>query len=281
MKETTTGSRNGIQRSLVKQLEDLDFADDLALLAHTHTQMQAKTTKLEAVSSKLGLKINTDKTKTIRINGNAREQIMINYLDIEDVTSFTYLGSFINITGGTYEDVLARIGKARSAFNTLASIRRSREITTTTKLRIFNSNVKSVLLYGSETWRMTQKTVSKLQTFINKCLRRILGIYWPAAISNANLWETTGQAPVRQEFTSGKWTWIGHTFRRPSYCIARQALLWNPQGSRRRGRLPNSWTRDTDHTIQLRGLFWHQLECLSRDRGDWRDFVSGLCSETE
>ena len=122
MKEKTTGSRNGIQWTLVDQLEDLDFADDLALLAHTHTQMQAKTTELEAVSSKLGLKINTDKTKTIRINSNASEQIMINNLGIEDVTSFTYLGSVINITGGTDEDVLARIGKARSAFNTLASI---------------------------------------------------------------------------------------------------------------------------------------------------------------
>ena len=149
MKETTTSSRNGIQWSLVEQLEDLDFADDLALLAHTHTRMQAKTTKLEAVSSKLGLKINTDKTKTIKINSNAREQIIINNLGIEDVTSFTYLGSVINITGGTNEDVMERIGKARSAFNTLASIWRSREITTTTKLRIFNSNVKSVLLYGS------------------------------------------------------------------------------------------------------------------------------------
>ena len=87
MKETTTGSRNGIQWTLVYQLEDLDFADDLALLAHTHTQMQAKTTKLEAISSKLGLKINTDKTKTI--SSNASEQIMINNLGIEDVTSRT------------------------------------------------------------------------------------------------------------------------------------------------------------------------------------------------
>lgn len=39
------------------QLEELDFADDLALLAHTHSRMQVKTTKLEAVSSKLGLNI--------------------------------------------------------------------------------------------------------------------------------------------------------------------------------------------------------------------------------
>ena len=50
--------------------------------------MQAKTSKLEAVSSKLGLKINTLKTKTIRINTNVREQIMPNNLGIADVTSF-------------------------------------------------------------------------------------------------------------------------------------------------------------------------------------------------
>lgn len=107
-------------------------------------------------------------------------------------TSFTYLGSVINNTGETDEHVLARIGKARNAFNILANIRRSREITTATKIRIFNSNVKSVLLYGSETWRMTEKTVSELQTFVNRCLRRILGIYWPVTISNFKLWETTG-----------------------------------------------------------------------------------------
>ena len=76
---------------------------------------------------------------------------MIKNLGIEDVTSFTYLGSIINITGGTDGDVLARIGKTRSAFNALASIWRFREITTTTKIRIFNSNVKSVSLYVSET----------------------------------------------------------------------------------------------------------------------------------
>lgn len=199
MKERTTGLRNGIQWTLEDQLEDLDIADDLAILAHTHT-------KLEAISSKLGLKINTDKTKTIRINSNASEQIMINNLGIEDVTSFTYLGSIINITGRTGENILARIGKAHSTFNTLASIWRSREITTTNKIRIFNSNIKSVLLYGSETWRMIEKRESKLQTFINRCLRRILGIYWPATIINANLWEATGQEPVRQEMTSRKWT---------------------------------------------------------------------------
>ena len=48
-------------------------------------------------------------------------------------------------------------------------------------MRIFNSNVKSVLLYGSETWRETKSLSKKLQTFVNKCLRQILLIkHWMA-----------------------------------------------------------------------------------------------------
>ena len=40
MKTTTTGRNNGIQWTLWTQLDDLDFADDLALLSHNHSQMQ-------------------------------------------------------------------------------------------------------------------------------------------------------------------------------------------------------------------------------------------------
>ena len=92
----------------------------------------------------------------------------------------------------------------------------------------------------------------------------------------------SGLIAMWRELTSRKWTWIRHTLRGPDYCITRQALLsWNPQGSWQRRRLPNSWRRDTDHAIQSRDLSRHQLELLSRDRGDSIDFVSGLCSEME
>ena len=66
------------------------------------------------------------------------------------------------------------------------------------------------------------------------------------------------------------------TLRRPNYCIAWQALCWNLLGSGQRERLCNSWRRDTDHTLQSRGLSWHHLKRLSRNKQNWRDFVSGL-----
>ena len=63
----------------------------------------------------------------------------------------TYLESVIAVDVGTERDVLLRIGKARTAFLRLRPVWRSKEISLTTKLRIFNTNVKTVLMYGAET----------------------------------------------------------------------------------------------------------------------------------
>ena len=73
----------------------------------------------------------------------------------------------------------------------------------------------------------------------------------------------------------------GHTLRGSKDCIARRALGWNPQGSKRGEGDRVTAGGERDHTIQSRGLSWHQLEHLSRDRGGWRDFVSGLCSDRD
>jgi hypothetical protein len=48
------------------------------------------------------------------------------------------------------EDVRNKISKANGAFNQLQKIWKSSDISLRTKLRIFNSNVKSVLLYQCE-----------------------------------------------------------------------------------------------------------------------------------
>ena len=48
-----------------------------------------------------------------------------------------------------------------------------------TKLRIFNTSIKIVLLYACETWKVTDNISNKLQVFVNKCLRTINRIFWP------------------------------------------------------------------------------------------------------
>ena len=138
--------------------------------------MQDKTTLLETPSAGTGLKINRKKTKLMKMNTTVYAPVTVGGEPIREVESFVYLGSMADQQGGTDRDVTARIGKARAAFVMLKNIWASGGISMTTKLRIFNSNVKSVLLYGRETRRTTQTMQQKIQTFFNTCLRRIYKI---------------------------------------------------------------------------------------------------------
>ena len=277
MKKTTDGTRNGIQWTVWTQLDDLDFADDLALLSHSHQQMQDKTSRLESTSSQVGLDIHPQKTQVLKVNTTCTEPVKLKMNNLEEVETFTYLGSVIDQQGGTDADVKTRIGKARAAFVTLKNVWKSHQMTTSTKIRLFNSNVKSVLLYGSETWRTTKTTIQKIQAFINTCLRKILRIHWPETISNADLWQRTKQLPAEDEIKRRRWRWIGHTLRKPPSNITRQALTWNPQGKRKRGRPKNSWRRDLEADTRQMGHTWRELETMAQDRSRWRATVDGLC----
>lgn len=77
MKTTTMGRNNGIQWTPWTQLDDLDFADDLALLSHSHSRMQDKTTHLETVSAGTGLKINRKKTELMKINSTTNTPVTV------------------------------------------------------------------------------------------------------------------------------------------------------------------------------------------------------------
>ena len=146
----------GLQWTFAKTLEDLDFADDIGLLSHYFKYIQEKSRRLSTVALQTGLEINTQKTKSMRVNTATNTLIQIAEQNIEDVESFTYLGSIISKTGGTEEDIKSRIEKAQHVFVTLKPVWNNRNILLKTKLTIINSNVKFVLLCGSEAWKHTK-----------------------------------------------------------------------------------------------------------------------------
>ena len=142
----------------------------------------------------------------------------------------------------------------------------------------FNSNVKSVLLYGCETWRTTKTMQQKIQTVFNTCLRRIYKIRWQEKIRNEDLWERAGQEPVAKQILRRKWVWIGHTLRKPASSTTRQPLTWNSQGKRKRSRPRSSWMRDTEAELKQQGTNWTGVARAAQNRVRWRGVVNGLCS---
>ena len=119
--------------------------------------MQEKMDKLTTTAPQIGLKLNTAKTKLMRINYKTENPITINNINninnsdtLEDVQDFAYLGSKITTDGDSAKDAMARIRKASQTFAMLKPIWKSKQLRLETKLRLYNSNVLSVLLYGSE-----------------------------------------------------------------------------------------------------------------------------------
>ena len=100
LSRATEDRRRGIRWTLSTVLEDLDYADNIALLSHSFSDMQEKTDRLDRFSRQVGLKISPQKTKVLPVNISAPLPIKVGQLDLETTQQFTYLGSTVCSDGG-------------------------------------------------------------------------------------------------------------------------------------------------------------------------------------
>ena len=137
-----------------RTLLDLDYADDLSILDESVSKMNEFLEVLRVQGAKISLKINVKKTKSLRLRISEDEQVTLGNQKIDQVGSFSYLGSIISKDGGSSEDVKSRIGKAQGVFSQLKKVWKNRKISLQTKIRIFEATVMTVVKYGSEAWAL-------------------------------------------------------------------------------------------------------------------------------
>ena len=129
------------------KLADIEFADDIALLANSAIDAQTLLQTVEEIAASVGLKMNESKTKYMT-EGNIEGNITsLNGENIEKVEDFVYLGSKIR---ASESDIDARKAKAWAACHKLKQIWKS-DLRKAIKVRLFTALIESVLLYGSET----------------------------------------------------------------------------------------------------------------------------------
>jgi hypothetical protein len=225
MRRTVGNGENGIRWKFTSKLDDLDFADDIALLSSTKQQMQYKLNKLDAEARRVGLKINVEKTKMMRINPSSQEQFTIGTQDrIEEVEEFSYLGATVCKDGGGMKDLKNRLSKARGAFIRLKKIWRSSNISRKTKLRLYKTLVVPVLVYGCETWKMNKGDSKMIDVFNNKCLRRIMKVRWEDHVSTEELLKQANCRSLSSDVKQRKWKMIGHILRQDRYNLMNVAM---------------------------------------------------------
>ena len=140
-------------------------------LSHRIQDAQQQVNNNESTTKRTGILINPLKTKSMRINANIHDKLLICGTYRQHLPT---LVSIVSYTGSTVEEIADRRKKlSTSLSNALACLEKSYA-----EIQI-QCNVKAVLLYGSATWRETTTSKSKFQTFVNRCIKIILGIRWP------------------------------------------------------------------------------------------------------
>ena len=278
MRKTIGNKRRGIRWTLTSLLEDLDFADDLALVSSTRDQLQRKTSDLSVTAQQLCLNISRKKTKTMQLTDTPLPVELENE-DLEEVEEFTYLRSVMSKSNATVKDITNRLQKAKSSFVKLNKVWRSPNISEKNKIKIYNSSVLSVLLYGAECWRVTQRDSQRLSGFHTSCLRKICRIYWPQKITNKELYQRTGQRDITMVVKQKRWRWLGHVIRKDRDSIRRTALRWTPDSGRRnRGRPRETWRRTIEAEMKTAGKTRKELEKAAMEREQWKSLVRALCA---
>ncbi|XP_073831695.1 uncharacterized protein [Musca autumnalis] len=119
MQTTSIEAPYGIRWNLNDRLNDIDYGDDICLMAHRFVDIQEILKNLVINTVSIGIKVNIKKATMMSIGTNVTTPLTVNGTAIENLETFSYLGSIISANDGSEEDILARIDKARVAFQAL------------------------------------------------------------------------------------------------------------------------------------------------------------------
>ena len=156
-----------------KTITDVDYADDIVILANTPNQAETLLHSLEQAAAGIGLDVNAHKTEYMCYN-QAGEISTQDGTSLKVVDKFTYLGSSVS---STEKDIDTRLTKARRAIDKLSIIWKS-DLTDKMKRSFFQAAVVSILLYRCTTWTLTKRMEKKLDGNYTSMLRAKLNKFW-------------------------------------------------------------------------------------------------------
>ena len=193
---------------------------------------------------------------------------------LEQVDSYKYLGVMIKSNGSLKEEINQRISKATKVYSQLGnSFIGKKELTTKTKISIFNSIYCPTLIYGSESWTLDSRDKSKLQATEMKFLRRSIGKTRRDKIRNTKIREEVKTESLETKIDKNQLRWYGHINRMKDSRIPKQILECKKQGKLPRGRPKKMWQDVVTEIIQKRGTNPKVAKEKSLNRDQWREYV--------
>ena len=237
-----------------EKFTDFDYADNVALPVSSVDSLTTCLGGFSEASQTMGLNVSWPKTK-VQCLGASQVVTGISVMgqEVEMVDQFCYFGSIQDSGGRCRPDILRRLGIASSSMNALARVWSQGRLSLKSKLRLYQTCILPVLLYGSDTWTLLKADVNRLQAFHMRCQRRILGVKWQDKIRNVTISEKTGLPPVTDIIEARRAALFGHVVRlgerTPAHRVLRIAVRTrlgiSPSASWKRppGRPRDAWLK--------------------------------------
>jgi len=130
-----------------RNINNLIYTDDTTLMAESEEELNSLLMKVKEESEKIGLKLNTQRTKIMASGPITSWQI--DGKTMETVTDFIFLGSKITADGDCSHEIKRCLLLGRKA---MTNILKSRGITLPTKVHLVKAMVFPVVMYGYESW---------------------------------------------------------------------------------------------------------------------------------
>jgi len=175
--EVTVNGKHGFQFAPgLREIFLLLFADDIVLLSSTPGGLQNQLDSLARASDRLGLKVNMGKTKVMIFRKGGRVPKTAKWFykgtQLEIVKEYRYLGFVLTCKLSIVSalDQVVKKGKGK-VVELLKTMWRLGQINVPFFFKLFDAQVKPMLLYASEVWGANQyKTVESVQLFACKKL---------------------------------------------------------------------------------------------------------------
>ena len=167
LEETQAGIK--IARRIINNLR---YADDTTLMAESEEELKSLLKKVKEESEKVGLKLNSQKTKILASGPITSWQL--GGETVETVADFILGGSKIIAEGDYSHEIKRHLLLGRKAMTKLYNTFKSRDITLSTKVHLVKAMVFPVVMYGCESWTIKKAECRRSDAFELWCWRRTL-----------------------------------------------------------------------------------------------------------
>jgi hypothetical protein len=176
------------------------------------------------------LRFNERNLASIRQNIASQVSFHIGHSPIENVSEFKYLGRVLDHTDMDDKAVSLNLKRTKERWGRMIRILTGDGIRTRTLARFYVTVVQAVLLYGSETWVLSQRSRRRLDTFHHRCARFIANEHirqlptgeWLTPHS-ADVLERCGLSPISTYIAKRK-THLLNTYAEPYSLSYRQCM---------------------------------------------------------